>query len=196
PRLLLTTPHLAARLETDDLPVVELTAGRDWDDAPSHNPDRAGLTPASLAYVIYTSGSTGKPKGAMIEHGGLVNLIAWSRSVFGEAPVLLQRTSFGFDAAVWEFFAALTYGGQLVLARHDGRYDPAYLIDLIRSRAITTAKFVPTQLRLLLGEPQAANCDMLTDVVCGGEALTPDLVRRFCEVLPHVRLHNLYGPTE
>ncbi|MVA48940.1 amino acid adenylation domain-containing protein, partial [Agrobacterium vitis] len=196
PRLLLTTPHLAARLETEDLPVVELTAGRDWDDAPSHNPDRAGLTPASLAYVIYTSGSTGKPKGAMIEHGGLVNLIAWSRSVFGEAPVLLQRTSFGFDAAVWEFFAALTYGGQLVLARHDGRHDPAYLIDLIRSRAITTAQFVPTQLRLLLDEPRAANCDMLTDVVCGGEALTPDLVRRFCEVLPHVRLHNLYGPTE
>ncbi|MGL4094971.1 amino acid adenylation domain-containing protein, partial [Agrobacterium cavarae] len=196
PRLVLTTPDLAARLDTGSLPVVDLIASHDWQDAPSHNPDRSSLTAANLAYIIYTSGSTGTPKGVMNAHGGLVNLITWSHSVFGDAPILMQRTSFGFDAAVWEFFAALTSGGRLVLARHDGRHDPAYLIDLIRGHGITTAQFVPAQLRLLLDEPQAAECDTLRDVVSGGEVLPLELAQQFCEVLPHVRLHNVYGPTE
>ncbi|WTL61408.1 AMP-binding protein [Streptosporangium sp. NBC_01495] len=36
----------------------------------------------------------------------------------------------------------------------------------------------------------------LRRVVCSGEALPADLVRRFAERLPGVELHNLYGPTE
>jgi len=34
------------------------------------------VRPHHLAYVIYTSGSTGKPKGVLVEHGGVVNLLA------------------------------------------------------------------------------------------------------------------------
>ncbi len=36
----------------------------------------------------------------------------------------------------------------------------------------------------------------LRRVVCSGEALPAELVRRFAERLPGVELHNLYGPTE
>jgi non-ribosomal peptide synthetase component F len=46
-----------------------------------------GISPGNLLYVIYTSGSTGNPKGCMLEHGGLVNRLAWmqkSYSLTGE----------------------------------------------------------------------------------------------------------------
>ncbi|MEU4834919.1 AMP-binding protein, partial [Streptosporangium sp. NPDC023615] len=41
-----------------------------------------------------------------------------------------------------------------------------------------------------------ARTGSLRRVVCSGEALPADLVRRFAERLPGVELHNLYGPTE
>ncbi|MCZ6931097.1 AMP-binding protein, partial [Serratia marcescens] len=59
-----------------------------------------------LAYVIYTSGSTGKPKGAMNEHRGVVNRLVWMQEAYGltAADTVLQKTPFGFDVSVWEFF--------------------------------------------------------------------------------------------
>ncbi|MFI6510693.1 AMP-binding protein [Streptosporangium sp. NPDC050855] len=45
-------------------------------------------------------------------------------------------------------------------------------------------------------EPVAARTGSLRRVVCSGEALPADLVRRFAERLPGVELYNLYGPTE
>lgn len=41
-----------------------------------------------------------------------------------------------------------------------------------------------------------AMCKTMRNVVAGGEALTPALAARFQQRLPHVHLHNTYGPTE
>ncbi|MFW2577472.1 AMP-binding protein, partial [Serratia nevei] len=67
-----------------------------------------------LAYVIYTSGSTGKPKGAMNEHRGVVNRLVWMQETYGltAADTVLQKTPFGFDVSVWEFFWPLMVGAR------------------------------------------------------------------------------------
>ena len=39
-------------------------------------------------------------------------------------------------------------------------------------------------------------CSSMRVMVCGGEAMSPALVARCRQVLPHATLHNDYGPTE
>jgi len=90
----------------------------------------------------------------------------------------------------------LLAGATLVVARPDGHRHGPYLARLIAERAITVTHFVPTMLRVFLAQPGLeARCRSLRHVVCSGEPLTPDLVRRFVGRLA-AALHNLYGPTE
>jgi amino acid adenylation domain-containing protein len=145
------------------------------------------------AYVMYTSGSTGKPKGVVVSHAALVNRLLWMRDTFGRPGRVLQKTSCGFDVALWEFFWPLISGGTLVVARPDGHRDPRYLADVIQRQGVTDVHFVPSMLREFL--PEAASCTGLRRVFCSGEALTPAL-RDGLHATLDVELHNLYGPTE
>ncbi|HEY7768547.1 amino acid adenylation domain-containing protein [Longimicrobium sp.] len=158
-----------------------------------------GAGPDSLAYVIYTSGSTGRPKGVMNQHRGVVNRLVWMQSHFllGADDVVLQKTPFGFDVSVWEFFWPLQQGARLVMARPDGHRDPAYLRDLIERERVTTLHFVPSMLQPFVDAVEDGRCASLRHVVCSGEALPPALVRRFYDRFAGpVVLTNLYGPTE
>jgi amino acid adenylation domain-containing protein len=165
---------------------------------PAENP-AGGAGPDSLAYVIYTSGSTGRPKGVMNQHRGVVNRLVWMQAHFaiGADDVVLQKTPFGFDVSVWEFFWPLQQGATLVMARPDGHRDPLYLQEVIERRGVTTLHFVPSMLQPFVETVEAGRCASLRHVVCSGEALPPALVARFHERFPAtVGLHNLYGPTE
>ncbi|PYC65542.1 hypothetical protein C7C45_28315 [Micromonospora arborensis] len=155
------------------------------------------VLPENPAYVIYTSGSTGRPKGVVIDHRGIVNRLAWMQATYGltTADRVLQKTPYGFDVSVWEFFWPLIEGATLVVARPGGHRDPAYLADLIVRAGVTVAHFVPSMLREFLHEPAAAACQGLRQVFCSGEALPADLHGSFRALLP-ASLHNLYGPTE
>ncbi|MEW2626272.1 amino acid adenylation domain-containing protein, partial [Streptomyces sp. NPDC048106] len=157
----------------------------------------ASLGAGSPAYVIYTSGSTGRPKGVVVEHRGIVNRLLWMQDRFGLAADdrVLQKTPSGFDVSVWEFFWPLVVGAGLVVARPGGHRDPAYVAGLIAGQRVTTVHFVPSMLQVFLQEPAAVRCGGLRRVVCSGEALPPEVVDRFRQVLD-VPLFNLYGPTE
>jgi len=201
PRVLLTQVGMRAMERQDELMVLELDAPqRPWEGYPASNPTAVdtGLHARHLAYVIYTSGSTGQPKGVMIEHAGVVNRMAWMQEAYGltAADAVLQKTPFGFDVSVWEFFWPLAEGARLVMARPEGHKDPAYLVETIRAHGITTVHFVPSLLQVFVEAAGAASCDSLLRVVCSGEALPGALARRVRDLLPHASLHNLYGPTE
>ncbi|MEU8365333.1 amino acid adenylation domain-containing protein, partial [Nonomuraea sp. NPDC048882] len=161
--------------------------------------ERGGVpTGANAAYVMFTSGSTGRPKGVVVPHAGVVNRLAWmqERLRLPQGTRVLQKTSFGFDVSVWEFFWPLLWGGVLVLARPGGHRDAAYLAELIRRERVDVAHFVPSMLEAFLAEPAAAQCGGLRWVACSGEALPVHATRRFAEVLGGVGLENYYGPTE
>ncbi|HKS30077.1 MAG TPA: amino acid adenylation domain-containing protein [Pyrinomonadaceae bacterium] len=196
--VLLTQRRFASRLSAYGVPVLSLDSEEFFTAQESlKNPiSRAGLDNA--AYVIYTSGSTGNPKGAVVTHRGILNRLLWMQQAYRltEDDRVLQKTPFSFDVSVWEFFWPLMVGARLVMARPEGHKDAAYLLRMIKEQGITTLHFVPSMLHLFLEEEGVEGCASLRRVICSGEALTAELVRRFYQRLQSADLHNLYGPTE
>ncbi len=195
--LLLTQQRLVESLPTHNSKVFCLDT--DWEEVIRESEENLSVqtTADNLAYVIYTSGSTGNPKGVEISHKALCNHMHWMQARF---PLtirdrVLQKTPFSFDASVWEFFAPLSLGSQLILAKPGGHQDVGYLIELITEKQVTILQLVPSLLRLLLRAPALENCRSLRRVFCGGELLSSELQRRFFVRLG-VELCNLYGPTE
>ncbi|HSK79449.1 MAG TPA: amino acid adenylation domain-containing protein [Thermoanaerobaculia bacterium] len=198
PAVLLTQERLWPALPETAVPVLCLHP----DGRESRDFDTAALEESAdglqLAYVIYTSGSTGRPKGAMVHHAAIRNRLLWMQEAYALSPAdtVLQKTPCSFDVSVWEFFWPLLAGARVAFARPGEHRDPAALAARIRAEGATVLHFVPSMLQLFLEEPGIAGCTSLRRVVASGEALTPELVRRFHERLPGVALENLYGPTE
>jgi amino acid adenylation domain-containing protein len=172
---------------------------RDWPEISGQSAENlaSGVMPSNLAYVIYTSGSTGQPKGAMNVHEGLCNRLIWMQKMFQLTPAdrVMQKTPYGFDVSVWEFFWPLLAGASLVVARPEGHREPGYLVELIGRQQVTTLHFVPSMLQVFLEEPGMERCSCIKRVICSGEALSKGLHDRFFERLA-AGLYNLYGPTE
>ncbi|MGW7418212.1 non-ribosomal peptide synthetase, partial [Streptomyces sp. NPDC054863] len=185
PCLVLDAPHLATTLACRS--AADLEDGDRTRDLLVDHP----------AYVIYTSGSTGRPKGVTLTHRGLINRLTWMQGAYRltSDDRVVQKTPFGFDVSVWEFFWPLTEGAAVVMARPGGHRDPVYLAELIQREQVTIAHFVPSMLQVFVAEPTAQGCVSLRAVVCSGEALSVASRDQFHAVLP-IPLHNLYGPTE
>ena len=153
--------------------------------------------PSNAAYLIYTSGSTGGPKGVVNTHRGICNRLHWMQVTYGlaSADVVLQKTPFGFDVSVWEFFWPLISGARLEILAPEKHKDSHYLAEVIAERQVTVIHFVPPMLDAFLASSVHVSLPSLRQVICSGEALSADLVRRF--FAQHaVALDNLYGPTE
>ncbi|HYO51945.1 non-ribosomal peptide synthetase, partial [Archangium sp.] len=197
--VLLTQERLLETLPEQTGQVVCLDSG--WGDIEREGGGgenvKGGARADNLIYVIYTSGSTGRPKGAMNIHSAVCNRLLWMLEVYGIGPGerFLQKTPFGFDVSVWEFFSPLLTGARLVVARPGGHQDSTYLVKLIKEQRITTVHFVPSMLGVFLEEPGLEACTSLERIVCSGEALPANLAER-CQERLGAELHNLYGPTE
>ncbi len=161
------------------------------------NPERV-LSPDNAAYVIFTSGSTGGPKGVQVSHRSIMNRIRWGLEHFDVTVEdrMLVSTSASFDVSVPELFAPLQVGAAVVVARPDGRRDPAYLGELIRRERVTGADFVPSLLEAFVAEPSAQECTSLRWIEVAGEVFPATLANKVSNLLPDCGVHNLYGPTE
>jgi amino acid adenylation domain-containing protein len=154
--------------------------------------DAAGES--DLAYVIYTSGSTGKPKGVQIEHRSVVSFLQSMRERPGldSGDRLLAVTTISFDIAGLELFLPLTTGATVVIAPAEAVLDGLELAALIGAHDVSVMQATPATWRLLLESGWTGKADLR--VLCGGEPLPEDLVRR---LLPKVgSIWNMYGPTE
>lgn len=186
---------LAEASDRPRFPGLRVLPPAQWQDTPAE----AALPVVQgrdAAYVIYTSGSTGTPKGVLIEHGAIVNRLAWMRAHYAIAADerILQKTPATFDVSVWEFFLPLVSGARVVMAPPHAHRDPAALAALITRHAITTLHFVPSMLSAFLATPAAQGLQ-LRRVFTSGEALDAPLRDRFHATV-QAQLHNLYGPTE
>ncbi|MGD2090342.1 MAG: amino acid adenylation domain-containing protein [Candidatus Aminicenantes bacterium] len=184
-------------VKRDSIEIIDLSSRLSY----SASTTTSGLAASevNLAYMIYTSGSTGKPKGVMISHEGISNRLLWMQEAFGLTTDdrILQKTPFGFDVSVWEFFWPLLNGAGLVMARPGGHKDSAYLVDIIDKQKITTLHFVPSMLNVFLEDPAIQHIRSLKRVICSGEVLPVEYQQRFFKIIgKDVELHNLYGPTE
>ena len=160
-----------------------------WREEDSDAFCNSSLTPDNLAYLIYTSGSTGNPKGVMVEHRSIVNRIMWMQDAYplDASDAILQKTPYGFDVSVWEFFWPLSFGAKLVMAKPEGHKDPNYLTEVIARENITTLHFVPSMLDIFLAVAPHNNLPSLRRVICSGEslsAMTVNTCRYRCKTGP------------
>ena len=166
----------------------------DWEAISQQNEENpiSRVRAENLAYIIYTSGSTGHPKGVAIQHGGLLNLIAWHQTVYRvtSADRASQVASPAFDASVWEIWPYLTAGASIHIADQESYSSASRLWQWLKSQAITIS-FLPTPLaETLLEEPCPAGL-ALRYLLTGGDKLR----RAAVAGLPLI-LVNHYGPTE
>lgn len=156
----------------------------------------------NLAYVIYTSGSTGKPKGAMIEQRGMVNHL-FAKVIDLELTQddrVSQNASQSFDISVWQYFASLVAGGSVCIYRNEVAHDPLALLNRVVKDKVTVLEVVPSMLRVMLQEVEAfavkPDLSSLRWLILTGEALPPELARKWLNAYPEIPLLNAYGPTE
>ncbi|MEM7583696.1 MAG: amino acid adenylation domain-containing protein [Acidobacteriota bacterium] len=174
----------------------------DWDALPDHDvPPKA--MPWNPMYMIYTSGSTGAPKGAMVLHRGAVNHMASRLDTleFDENSSFLQTASSSTDISVWQFLAPLLCGGRTVIVEDSVVLDPEALLAVIAKQEPTLVELVPVMLRSLLEATERRpeyrpGLEALSFMIVTGDAIPPELVRKWFEAFPQVRLVNCYGPTE
>ncbi|RJS52818.1 non-ribosomal peptide synthetase [Bacillus subtilis] len=196
--LLLTQPGCSAPNFSGEMLEVDMTslAG---EKAENHE-----FTPAdggSLAYVIYTSGSTGQPKGVAVEHRQAVSFLTGMQHQFplSEDDIVMVKTSFSFDASVWQLFWWALSGASAYLLPPGWEKDSALIVKAIHQEKVTTAHFIPAMLNSFLDQAEMlalGDGTNLKRVFAGGEPLAPRTAARFASILPQVSLIHGYGPTE
>ncbi|MES1034263.1 amino acid adenylation domain-containing protein [Bacillus velezensis] len=159
----------------------------------------------SLAYIIYTSGSTGTPKGVAVEHRQAAAFLSGMQGQFPltEEDVIVLKSSFSFDASIWQLFWWTMSGASVYLLPAGWEKDPVRMIEAFASEKVTTAHFIPAMVNSFLDaletEPEETRTRLgrtLTRVFAGGEALSPLTAARFAALLPETMLIHGYGPTE
>jgi amino acid adenylation domain-containing protein/non-ribosomal peptide synthase protein (TIGR01720 family) len=182
-----------ARLILDDPATAARVAA--MPDHPPSDADRlAPLRRQHPAYVIYTSGSTGRPKGVVVTHAGLASFraAAVERYRVGEGDRVLQFASPSFDASVLELGISVLSGATLVVPR-PGPLLGHELVQVLAEQRVTHALIPPAALATVPDRAARDGLPRLRTVIVGGEAASPELVRRWA---PGRRLINSYGPTE
>jgi amino acid adenylation domain-containing protein len=198
PAALITLEPLLDRLP-GGMPVVCLDRDRDALAAELRTAPAGGATAESLVYVLYTSGSTGHPKGVAVPHRGVVRLVrgaGFARLDAGQT--LLQLAPLSFDASTLEIWGALCNGGRLVLAPPEPP-SLAELGDLLTRHGVTTLWLTAGLFHQMVDQMSGEGIDGLrglSQLLAGGDVLSPLHVRRALAALPGCTLINGYGPTE
>ncbi|GAA1498317.1 non-ribosomal peptide synthetase [Paeniglutamicibacter kerguelensis] len=202
-RIALTEEGSTASLDEalDGMPSVTRLLFEDI-EAEGHADDDLGVEvrPDQLAYVYFTSGSTGEPKGAMCAHDGMVNHLYAKIEDLGIGPgdVVAQSAPQCFDISLWQLVSALLVGGRTLIVGQDRILDVERFVDTVERGAVAVFQVVPSYLDAVVaylgGNPRTL--PHLRCVSATGEALKSELVRRWFDVMPNVKLVNAYGLTE
>jgi amino acid adenylation domain-containing protein len=158
------------------------------------------VTAGQLAYIYFTSGSTGEPKGAMCEHAGFVNHVLAKIADLGVGPgrTVAQTAPQCFDISLWQLLSALLVGGRTLVVGQETILDVPRFVDTVVRGRVNVLQVVPSYLEAVLTELEQRPRE-LPDLRCvsvTGEAVRKELVQRWFDAMPGIRLVNAYGLTE
>jgi amino acid adenylation domain-containing protein len=152
----------------------------------------SGRTINDAAYIIYTSGSTGEPKGVMVDHLALANLVNWlvDELRYQQGDNCSQMAGAAFDAALCEWWPALSIGGNIKIMPEEIKLDSQLLMNWLDTQAIDIA-FMPTPVVEVCLTQKWSESSLLRALMTGGDALQglPAKEAKFT-------LYNIYGPAE
>ncbi|MGG3871097.1 non-ribosomal peptide synthase/polyketide synthase [Brevibacillus laterosporus] len=191
--IVLSLRHLASRLQ-EEADIILL------DDESLYQGELTNLQsisrPGDLAYIMYTSGSTGKPKGVMVEHRNVIRLVIHANYVqVRPEDRMIQTGAIGFDAMTFEIFGALLHGARLYLVHKDILLDSALLAGFLQANQITTM-WLTSPLFNQLSQDNENMFASLTDLIVGGDVLSPKHINKVKQINPQLVIWNGYGPTE
>jgi long-chain acyl-CoA synthetase len=153
--------------------------------------------PDAILALIYTSGTTGRPKGVMVTHANVLadvnNFSYWMR--YREGGVYLHAAPIFHIADFPAMFAAPMFGASQVTLR---RFQPEAFCEAIAKERVNYTVLVPTMINLLaeFAESNPHDLTSLELLAYGGAPMSPELIRRTRELLPHTQLVQVYGLSE
>ncbi|WP_434659697.1 amino acid adenylation domain-containing protein [Paenibacillus polymyxa] len=185
------------------IPVIDLSDAQLWSSefegyTHTHGSDAIsnGGSALDLSHVIYTSGTTGKPKGVMVNHRNVVRLVkSTSYATLDENTRMLQMGAVVFDASTFEIWGTLLNGGQLYVVNHDTILDAAKFKQAMNKYRINTM-FMTTALFNQHSQQDIEVFASLKELLVGGDVMSVPHANRVLKEYPHLRLSNVYGPTE
>ena len=175
----------------------ELIIDQEALDGPAHASPVPYYDPDAVLALLYTSGTTGRPKGVMLTHTNVLSNVQsfnyWMR--YREGGVYLHAAPIFHIADFPAMFATPVFGGcQLAL----GRFTPAAFCETVEKHQVSNTVLVPTMINLLTQSAEVKQHDLssLEVLAYGGSPMSPELIRRTRELLPNIRLVQVYGLSE
>src|ERR1700758_3788074 len=153
--------------------------------------------PEAVLGLIYTSGTTGQPKGVMVTHGNVLadihNFNYWMR--YAEGGIYLHAAPIFHIADFPSIFAAPAFGASQISIP---KFSAQTFCETVERERVTHTVLVPTMINLLTQLPDARKYDLssLQVLAYGGSPMAPELVHRTRELLPKVKLIQVYGLSE
>ena len=157
-------------------------------------PPGVTVDPDQLMYVMYTSGSTGVPKGVAVSHRSVVAFIADTGWKVSDRRRVLTHSPHAFDPSVYELWAPLLCGGELVIAP-PGQLDASTLNQLVAEHEFSSAVFAAALFDALSVAATTA-LSSIPLVWTGGDVVSPAAIERLREENPSIRIGSGYGATE
>ena len=194
-------PHGLVRHSSLPTPTVRISWQRVIDQDPwqirNDPPPNVVYDPEAILALIYTSGTTGRPKGVMVTHANILadihNFNYWMR--YTEGGVYLHAAPIFHIADFPAMFAAPAFAAcQLTIPK----FSPQSFCETVERERVSHTVLVPTMINLLTQFPDARKYDLssLEVLAYGGSPMAPELIQRTRELLPYLKLVQVYGLSE
>jgi amino acid adenylation domain-containing protein len=159
-------------------------------------PSQSAPTISQAAYLMFTSGTTGRPKGVLNTHAGVLRLVRRATYLDLQPGVrVAQAGATGFDASVFEIWAALLNGGCLQIVDREVLLDSVELARFFREQE-TDVALITTSLFSQLASDDPAMFAPLSQLLVGGDVISSKQVSAVYAACPGIVILNAYGPTE